>query len=328
MVRRPREGDGDVHRVDVADPGLVLVVLAAGLSTRYGADKQLQPVGPGGATLMDYGIYDAIRAGYARCVIVIRADLESEIARHIARSFGDAIDFSIAIQRIDDLPPGFEVPEGRQKPWGPAHALLAARHEVDGPFVVMNADDFYGAEAFHRLAEHLRRTRADPDPDFAAAGYRLTDTLSPHGGVSRAVCQLDRRGYLRRVIEVKDIRSRDGELIGLTVDGEPYPLSGDETISMNLWAATPRAIFLLEREFRRFLERKGGGPDAEFLLSSSVNDQIARGEMRVKVIPVPGPWLGMTFEEDRRHVAARIGELVQAGEYPVDLAAEPPAPLT
>jgi hypothetical protein len=196
---------------------------------------------------------------------------------------------------------------------------------VRAPFVVMNADDFYGAAAFRLLAEHLRSVSSSGRPEFAAAGYRLRDTLSPHGGVSRAVCKVDAAGYLRRVTEIKRIREVEGELRGESVAGEPVELSGDEIISMNLWAATPVAFELLGRDFERFLREQGEDPDAEFLLSTSVNEHIERGAMRVRVIPTPGPWLGMTFEEDRSYVVSRIRELVEAGEYPRELAADPPS---
>jgi hypothetical protein len=206
-------------------------------------------------------------------------------------------------------------PGGRTKPWGTGHAVLTAEPAVHTPFVVMNADDFYGATAFARLAEHLRGA-APGQPDFAAAGYALRDTLSPHGGVSRAVCDLDSDGYLRRVTEVKNVRWQNGVIVGLTLAGERLELGGDETISMNLWAASAAAFPLLKHQFTRFLSRHGDDPDAEFFLSEAVNDLIADGEARVKVIPVPGPWLGMTHAEDRPHVETRLGELIASGEYP------------
>jgi hypothetical protein len=304
----------------------ILIVLAAGFSTRYGGDKQLEPVGPGGEILLDYGIYDAARAGFAEAVIVTRPELEPALRDHLGGIFGRVIAIRIVEQRLEQLPRGYSLPRDRRKPWGTAHAVLAARHEVRAPFVVMNADDFYGAAAFRLLAEHLRRVPGSGRPDFAAAGYRLRDTLSPHGGVSRAVCEVDAAGYLWGVAEVKRIREVAGELRGETVVGESVELSGDEIVSMNLWAATPVAFELLEPDFERFLRERGDDPEAEFLLSTSVNDHIERGEMRVRVIPTPGPWLGMTFEEDRPYVVSRIHGLVEAGEYPKELATESPSP--
>lgn len=298
---------------------LTLVVLAAGLSTRFGRLKQLEPVGPSGETLLDYGIYDAIRAGFSRAVLVIRRELTQDFRDRIGRFFGDSIAVSYTAQELAALPPGYTVPEGRAKPWGTGHAVLAAETDVDGPFVVMNADDFYGAAAFRALAEHLRTVGDLEVPEFAAAGYRLSDTLSPSGGVSRAVCELDGDGYLVAVREVKDIRDEGGTIAGATLAGERLELAADETISMNLWAATPAGFPVLRAAFSRFLEKRGDDRDAEFLLSMAVNEAIARGEMRVKVFPTPGPWLGVTYPEDRQHVAEKLDELIRAGHYPRDL---------
>lgn len=298
---------------------LTLIVLAAGIGSRYGGLKQLEPVGPSGETLLDYGIYDALKAGFSRVVLVIRSELEEAFRERMQRLLGGAFELAFALQELDDLPAGHAVPESRKKPWGTGHAVLCARAVVREPFVVMNADDFYGGSAYRNLADHLRGVAGRPAREFAAAGYALRDTLSPHGGVSRAVCELDERGYLKRVTEVKDIRERDGTLSGVTVDGEVYPLRGDETVSMNLWAATPAAFPLLEREFARFLDDRGDDPDAEFFLSNTVSDLIAAAELEVKVLSTEGPWLGVTHREDRAHVVGRLMRLVEQGLYPESL---------
>jgi NDP-sugar pyrophosphorylase family protein len=303
---------------------LTLVVLAAGLSTRYGGVKQLEAVGPSGETLLDYGIYDAVRAGFSRVVLVTRRELESGLRQHVVRVFGDALALSFAYQELDAVPEGFSVPEARRKPWGTGHAVLAAEPHVDGPFVAMNADDFYGAPAYVRLAEHLRRPAGSRELEFAAAGYTLRDTLSPFGGVSRAVCELDDAGYLRRVREIKNITEEGGVLAGVTVRGERVVLTGDEIISMNLWAATPAAFPLLRRQFVMFLAEHGADPEAEFLLSTAVNDQIEAGRVRVRVIPTPGPWLGVTYREDRVHVERVLRRLIAEGHYPESLSIAPP----
>ncbi len=300
---------------------LTLIILAAGLSTRYGGIKQLEPMGPSGEALLDYGVYDALRAGFSKVVLVIRRELEHEFAEHVGHVYGNAVDVSLVFQSLESLPDGFSVPADRRKPWGTGQAVLAAGPEVTGPFVVMNADDFYGADAFVRLGDHLRANADSPDPTFAAAGYTLRDTLSPFGGVSRAVCELDDRGCVRRVIEVKNIRGEDGTLAGVTLDGKRFVLTGDETISMNIWAATPAAFPLLVREFAAFLAKRDPDSQAEFLLSTAVSSQIARGEVRVVVIPTPGPWLGVTFPEDKAYVSERLRQLVGEGSYPQDLAA-------
>lgn len=334
---------------------LTVVVLAAGLGTRYGGLKQLEPVGPAGETLMDYGIYDAARAGFDRAVLVIRPKLESAFRRRLVPMFGERIEIAFAFQRLEDLPAGLSLPPERTKPWGTGHAVLAAAGTVSSPFVVMNADDFYGRAAFAGLAAYLRdriggagerdegRSPAGQDRGdagrgpgdgrhgtspptvswpyvCASAGYTLRETLSPHGGVSRAVCETDRHGYLRRVREIKRVREDDGSIVGHTLEGQPVELTGDETISMNLWAATPPGFRILERQFAEFLERNPSDPEAEFFLSEAINEQIANGEAWVKVIPTPGPWLGVTFPEDRAYVENEIRRLIGAGDYPPDLA--------
>ena len=300
---------------------LTLLVLAAGLSTRYGELKQLVPVGPSGEALMDYGIYDAVHAGFNKVVLVTRRELEGALREHVEDLFGGAIEVVIVYQELSALPEGLAVPTARRKPWGTGHAALSAASEVDEPFVAMNADDFYGADAFAALGDHLRNAAGSGGNEFAAAGYSLRDTLSAHGGVSRAVCEVDADGYLERVTEVKQIKESDGILAGVTVAGESYVLSGEETISMNIWAATPAAFPLLQEQFSRFLDKHSADPEAEFLLSTAVNDLIASGGVRVKVIPTGGPWLGITYQEDRPYVEGRLRELVEAGHYPENLGA-------
>ncbi len=298
---------------------LTLVVLAAGLSTRYGELKQLVPVGPSGEALMDYGIYDAVRAGFNRVVLVTRRELEESLREHVVGVFGDEIEIAVAYQELEALPQGYWVPGGRSKPWGTGHAVLAAAGEVQEPFVALNADDFYGADALASLGGHLRDAAGSEGNLFAAAGYSILDTLSPHGGVSRAVCEVDADGYLLRVTEVKKIAEDDGVLAGVTVNGERYVLGGDETVSMNIWAATPPAFPLLQAEFAGFLEEHGGDVDAEFLLSTAVNELIEQNRVRVKVIPAAGPWLGVTYQEDRPYVMEQLARLVEKGLYPEDL---------
>jgi UTP-glucose-1-phosphate uridylyltransferase len=257
------------------DMDLTLVVLAAGLSTRYGGIKQLEPVGPSGEALMDYGIYDAMRAGFNKVVLVTRPELEDALREHIEEVFADTIPLDFAYQELGAVPQGFAVPEGRRKPWGTGHAVLSAEALVSEPFVAINADDFYGADAFAALADHLETAAKSNGADFAAAGYSLRDTLSAHGGVSRAVCEIDAAGYLKAVTEVKQIQRAGEALAGVTVAGERCALSGNETVSMNIWAATPAAFPLLRERFERFLEDHDGDLDAEFLLSTAVNDLIA-----------------------------------------------------
>ncbi len=298
---------------------LTLVVLAAGLGSRYGGNKQLEAVGPGGETLLDYGIYDALRAGFTRIVMVTRRELEPVLQDHIQGIFGTSLHVAFAIQELSQLPAGYAIPGGRTKPWGTGHAVLASERAVGEPFVVMNADDFYGESAFKALAKHLRSAANSDRNEFAAAGYNISETLSPHGGVSRAVCELDGDGYLVSVTEVKRIQREGDRLVGVTVAGEPFSLTGEETVSMNLWAATLSAFPILNAQFARFLETYGDDTEAEFFLSEAVNDQVVSGDVRVKVIPTPGPWLGVTYQEDKPYVVLSLKEQVDEGIYPEKL---------
>jgi MobA-like NTP transferase protein len=301
---------------------LTLVVMAAGLGTRFGGPKQLAPVGPSGETLLDYAIYDATRAGFTRAVLVIREELGDRARAHVARVIGGAVPVHYVEQRLDDLPGGRRVPEGRVKPWGTAHAVLAARGAVEGPFAACNADDFYGPGAYRLVAEHLtgEAARGAP-PVHALVGYRLDATLSPHGGVARAVAWCGPDGLLARLVEVRDVRRLDGGLRGVTAAGEQREFTGGEHASMNLWGFTPDVLAVLEEQFAAFLAAAHRAPDAEFLLSTALDDQVTAGRARLRVLTAQDRWLGMSFAADVPAVRAALAALVRAGTYPVDLRA-------
>jgi hypothetical protein len=305
---------------------LALVVLAAGMSSRYGGLKQLEPVGPSGEALMDYGIYDAVRSGCSKLVIVIRPEIEAAIADHVEALVGNAITVAFVFQEIGNVPSRKAIPPGRERPWGTAHALLAASSEVSTPFMVCNADDFYGAAAYESLAgfldasafpAHLGTARVG---EGVLVGYRLSDTLSPFGGVARAVCECDTDGYLERLVEVKQIEEANSQLTGVTEAGDGVHLEGSETVSMNLWGFTPAVFPLLKRQFEEFVA-SNPDDDAEFLIPSAVNEQLARGETRLRVLQARDKWFGMTFADDRPLVTRRIRNLVDRGIYPADLPA-------
>jgi len=289
-----------------------LVVLAAGRASRYGRLKQLDPVGPHGACLMDYGIYDAARSGFGRFVLVVPPGLEETFAAHAEEQFGDALDVSFVSQRLDDLPEPFRVPPERAKPWGTGHAVLTAGALVEGPFAVANADDHYGRVAYGALAWHL----TTHESDAALVGYPLADTLSEHGGVSRGICRTDADGYLQHVVEAKEVRRTGRGIVGVTVEGAPLELSDSEPASMNLWGFPHGVLKALERQWREFLEAHGSEPTAEYLLTTAVGEQVAAGELRLRVLPVGTGWFGMTFLDDAPLVRDRIAELVAGGEYP------------
>ena len=283
-----------------------LVILAAGVGSRYGGPKQIEPLGPGGATLLDYSVYDARRAGFGRIVVVTRPELAAAFER---------IDATVALQRLDDVPG--PVPAGRTKPWGTGHAVLAAASHVDGPFAVVDADDFYGRDGFTRAAEFLAaRPAGESLVTFAIIAYPLRDTLSAAGGVNRAVCRANGEGWLESMEEVVDTRHLgDGTYEGTDARGRPVRLAGDALVSMNLWAFTPAVFALLRNRFAEFLRQDTAGR-SEFLISHGIRDAVRRGEARVRLLGTQGKWLGVTYPDDRPRVAAALSQLVAAGEYP------------
>jgi choline kinase len=298
-----------------------LVILAAGLSTRYGGLKQLDGIGPNGEALLDYGVYDAVRSGFSKIVFVIRPELEQLFREHIRDRLAGAIVCALVHQRMEDVPKGFSIPADRKKPWGAGHALLMAEQVVDGTFAACNADDFYGASAYTMLHDHLHQVVADRQPAFAMVGYRLRDTLSSEGGVSRGLCRIDGEGYLEMVTEVRDIAERDGRITGLAEGGELRTLDGTEIVSMSLWGFLPTVFPLLRRRFVEFLRESERQPEAEFVAGNVLNDEIAVGRTRVRVLLAEDPWFGITFPLDRKHAVKRISELVSQGRYPGDLSA-------
>ena len=259
--------------------------------------------------MLDYGIYDAARAGFRRVVIVIRQEVDELFRRHVADVLGTGIEVVFAHQGLEPAVPG------RTKPWGTGHAVLAAAWGIRGPFAVMNADDYYGAGAFRLLFDHLASAG-----DHALVGYTLRETTSAHGGVSRAIAELNGRGYLSRLTEVADIVGRGSTYTGRTIAGEPVTLDGSELVSMNLWGFTPALLPVLERQFARFLEARGTEPNLEFLLSEAVGAQVRAGDARVRVLPAAGSqWFGMTYSADDERVREQIATLVNAGQYPANL---------
>lgn len=292
-----------------------LLVLAAGMGSRYGGLKQIDPVGPSGETIMDYSIFDALRAGFGRVVFVIRRDMEEAFRSTIGARFETRVPVAYAFQEIDDVPAGFNMPAGRTKPWGTAHAILAARDVVHAPFAVINADDFYGAQGYRALAEHLTSGALD----YAMAGFVLRNTLSEFGSVARGVCDVSADGYLRGVVETTGIE-RDGRGAQATDGaGHATKLSGDEIVSMNMWGFTPGIFTHLGGYFAEFLRQRGADPAAECYLPTAVAAFIEAGTARVRVLPSGDAWFGVTYREDRPRVMESLRDLVRAGRYPENL---------
>ena len=281
-----------------------LLVLAAGMGSRYGGLKQIDPVGPSGEALLDYAVFDAIRAGFGRVVFVIRREFEDAFRSSVASKFSGRIAFECVFQSTDDLPGGCAVPAGRERPWGTGHAVWCARAALDGPFAAINADNFYGAGSFSRLRGFLEGARG---PRFALVGFRLADTLSEGGTVSRGVCR-QRDGLLLSISEER--------AIGRTDVGPGGRFSGEEIVSMNCWGFTPAVFPGLEAGLREFLAANAADPGAEFYLPAAVSALVRDGAASVEVLPGGDAWFGITHRDDRARVAAAIAALVRQGAYP------------
>ena len=292
-----------------------LVILAAGVGSRYGGLKQLDPVGPGGAALMDYTMYDALQSGFGRVVLVIRRETEAEIRAHIEVGAARRLDVEYAFQELDALPAGIVPPKDRVKPWGTGHAVLMAAPFVDGPFVAANADDFYGRRAVVALSGFLAETGGEDPPHWAMVGYRLADTLPASGAVSRALCVQDADGRLVRLQEILAIERKGGSARWRGADGMAHVQPLESLVSMNLWGFTPELTAELEAGFGAFLEA-GPGLRDEYYLPVAVGDAVTGKRAVVQVLDEGGRWCGMTSPEDRATTAGVLRELVAAGEYP------------
>jgi choline kinase len=284
-----------------------LLVLAAGTGSRYGGLKQVDPVGPAGETLLDYAVYDAVRAGFGRMLFVIRREFELEFRSKVTAKYSDRIEVDFVFQSTYDLPPGFSVPLGREKPWGTGHAVWCAREALKGPFAVINADDFYGAGSFTRLSTFLAAAR---NAQFAIVGFQLANTLSENGTVSRGICR-EAGGYLVSIKEERSIARADV--------GRGARFTGDEIVSMNFWGFTPELFKGLDAGLRSFLAGAGSDPNAEFYLPAAVSDMIVQGAASVTVLPSGDSWFGITYREDKERVSAAIAALVGSGAYPARL---------
>jgi hypothetical protein len=300
---------------------LTLVVMAAGIGSRYGGLKQIDPVGPSGEVVLDYSVYDALRAGFDRVVFIIRRDIESAFRERIGRRIEPAAETVYVFQSLEDLPTGYALPEGRKKPWGTAQAILACRNDVRTPFLAINADDYYGRTAFEAMAGYLGRT-PEPGPvmEFAMVGYRLENTLSEHGTVARGVCEATPDGYLVGIRELLKIR-RFPDGIKHTENGADWTLLGPESwTSMNFWGFTPALFGELERRFPAFLrDRAADVTKAEFLIPEVVGALLREKKARVRILPTRERWFGVTYPEDRPAFRRAVLELVEAGVYPRDL---------
>ncbi len=294
----------------------ILVVLAAGIGSRFGGLKQMTPFGTHGESLIDYSLYDAIRAGFKRVVFIVNGKIKEDFRRIVGAHVENRMEVHYALQELDMLPAGYTVPEGRTKPWGTAHAVLSAREFVDAPFCALNGDDFYGRGALEQMYSFLKESHAPGS--YMMVGYPLANTMSEHGFVSRGRCLVDEKGNLKDVEELTHIISTvDGPLY--TKDGETYhKLSPETVVSMNIWGFTPDFIQHLEQQFTVFLNRamQENPLKAEYFLPSVVNQVLKAGEATVAVRAIRDQWFGVTNPDDRPRVEAALRELTQSGQYP------------
>ena len=290
-----------------------LLILAAGMASRYGSMKQIQSFGPGGETIMDYSIYDAIRAGFGKVVFIIREDFAEDFKEIFEPKLKGKIATDYVYQDLRSFINGYQVPAERTKPWGTAHAVLCAKDAVKEPFAVINADDFYGRDAFEKAAKFL--TAEVREDLYSIIGYELVKTLSDHGTVSRGVCEVDEQGYLVSIAERTKVGTENGKII-YEENGQKHELSSQAKVSMNFWCFHPSVFAITEKAFHEFLAKSASDPKAEFFIPIIGDHLVRTGLGRIKVIPTGSQWFGVTYKEDAPQVKASLEHLVHQGEYP------------
>lgn len=296
-----------------------LLVLAAGMGSRYGSLKQMDGVGPSGEAIIDYSIYDAIRAGFGRVVFVIRHLFEKEFREIFTpERFGGKIEVDFVFQELDKLPEGFTVPADRVKPWGTNHAVMMAAEVIDGPFAVINADDFYGREAYQTIGDYLRSVAGQTN-HYCMVGYEVQKTLSDYGAVSRAVCEVDANDNLTSMVERTSIERIDGVIKYKDEQGELCPLADTAPVSMNMFGFTPDYFAHSKDYFTSYLTENINNPKSEFYIPTLVNKLVGEGTAQMRVLHCAAQWFGVTYKEDRPAVVARIRKLVDEGLYPEKL---------
>jgi NDP-sugar pyrophosphorylase family protein len=289
-----------------------LLILAAGMGSRFGGLKLIEQVGPGGESILDFSIFDARRAGFGKVVFVIRRDLEQRIKEIVGARIAKHLAVEYVFQELAKLPAGFQVPAGRTKPWGTTHAILMAAGAIREPFAAINADDFYGAESYRAMAHHLQSGTAD----YAMAGFVLRNTLTEFGAVARGVCQVNGDGFLENIVELKSIERDGGHVVNTDAAGQETRLAGDEIVSMNMWGFTPQVFGQLRERFQKFLQLNGTDLDAECYIPNTVNELLVAGQARVRVLRCGDSWFGLTYREDHSRAVESIRRLTVAGYYP------------
>lgn len=296
-----------------------LLILAAGLGSRYGSMKQTESFGPSGETITDYSIYDALMSGFEKIVFVISPAMEEEFKTSYVKKFPGDLQIEYVIQGVHTIPEGVEIHPDRKKPWGTAHAVLMSAPKINEPFAVINADDFYGRGAYQQVAEFLMSVKEDGKAEFCLAGYRIHNTLSEHGTVSRGICQTDENSFLTHIVERTKIKKDGDSVIYIDDNGSSHPVDEKSPVSMNLFGFTPGLYSPLDRYFREFLDENAMNPKSEIYLPIVVQRMIDDRLARTKVLDINEKWFGVTYKEDRPKVLENINKLVEAGVYPSNL---------
>ena len=291
-----------------------LLILAAGMGSRFGGLKQVEPVGPNGEAIIDYTIYDAIRAGFGKVVFIIRESFADAFREKFDAKLKGKIEVEYVYQELDNLPAGFSLPEGREKPWGTGHAILVAKDAINEPFCALNADDFYGKKAYQVMADFL--TSSPNENEYSMVGYQLNKTLSDFGSVSRGLCDVDENDLLVKIVETTKIFKKGDAVISMEDDGRETLLTGTESASMNIWGFKPSLFATLEEKFTEFLKTEINKPKSEIYIPSVVFEIIQEGKGTVKVLKADSPWFGVTYQDDKPLVVNKINQLIEAGEYP------------
>ena len=295
-----------------------LVVLAAGMGSRYGGLKQIDPMGPSGETILDYSVFDALRAGFSKVVFIIRPDFEADFRNNVSSKFEHLVDVEYAFQTLDKLPSGWSIPVGREKPWGTTHAILCAADVVKENFAVINADDFYGQESYAVLNNELSSVDSFANT-FSMVGFTLRNTLSDHGSVARGVCTTNENGLLTHIDEMTNLSREGSGALYTRDDGSVLSLTGDEPVSMNMWGFTPRLFDHLDRVFQEFLRTSGTELKSECFIPLTVGQLITEKHVTCKVLRSNSTWFGVTYKEDKEIVQGSIAALVEKGKYPQSL---------
>ncbi|MFP4470401.1 MAG: NDP-sugar synthase [Bacteroidales bacterium] len=294
-----------------------LLILAAGMGSRYGGLKQIDKIGPSGEAIIDYSIYDAIRAGFGKVVFVIRRELEQDFRDFFEEKLKGLIEMEFVYQELENVPAGVHISPERKKPWGTGHAILVAAEKIKEPFVAINADDFYGEGAYKAVADYFKVNQNASD--HCMVGYKLGMTLSDYGTVSRGVCKSDESDFLKNITEVTNIEKKNGETGYQQKSGEWTKLTGDEIVSMNIWGFYPGIFDIFKKGFEKFIANAKDDPKAEYYIAWPLMDMIDSGRGRIRILSTGDRWFGVTYREDKGSAVERINKLIELGRYPANL---------